>query len=249
MLVRNTTELVTEITGKLRAEYDNLTDPYALVINNNLITILENAANTLFRFIDPSNQFDLFKLQNANNYIQHHILREVDKCAFALTNTPHDFEHPTDIKRYCNKFLAEKTFRSFIPNGHITIPGSAIYILYSENNSNQLMFQVNLDMTKLDKLDYTESQIIPSEALKAIKKINIEYTNYIAILDYFEQVLFNELPSLNAMYKVCPSIIKYVYSKTSDKMFQKIKPNKVDKRLKPPPDVIVALGRSKLRGN
>jgi len=252
MLVRNTDQLQQEILGNLRQEYLEVIAPCEDNLHDLSERLLLDANKILFDSVDPSNQIDLFKLQTAESFIGNPVLPMVNTARIHLT--PYEGtakETGTDLTSYLSiQLFAENLFRGFIPEDPVNIPGQAIHIMYFKDPSNDtnIIMQMNICIEQLGYMNPGEAVIL-NEALPFLERVQIEYEHYMKIFKYFQSTLFEELSSLNAMYKVCPSITRYINESTSTRLFQKIKEVEPNKEFKPTNDVVVALGRSKLRGN
>lgn len=258
MLVRNSSALRQEIWLNLRAEY-------CTTIAEHQLRILNEAPNICL------NAFDKICIDNLGSHYtaftnltgmgsNHPIFPEVPSGFLSLTgdiNSNEDltFAHSGDLDiqmyQFVNDTLTVKLDTvGFIPAYELMYPiGPNSNALYGVHRPG-LKIWLRVNVQPVDEDEYCDNErLFFGNILKELSKIKREYVHYIAIFEYFKK-LFDELPSLNQMYKACPTILQYVNQDTKDNLFKTIKDKNEEKldELKPPDEVALALARNKLRG-
>jgi len=259
MLVKNSDALRHEINTYLRNEYINSIKNETDSLQNNQLNIHLNAMDHIIRYYLTD---CIYQFQALASAIKNHpVLPLVEEATLALVNDVNDetifvavgtTPSIEDLKRPTNEnYTYPLKEPGFIPTDRlISYIGNNMAITYKKDDSNQSRLIIRTNIELIDPEKYSQSEVyILSPIIEQLKKIWIEYNHYKNIHSYF-QTLFNELPSLNQMYKACPTILNYIGSKTTEKLFATIKERNMEKlnELKPTGEVSVALGRNKLRG-
>jgi hypothetical protein len=262
MLVKNSEALRCEIMFILRREYDDIIKKHTDVIKDKQSLVHSNAFSTVVEQHLTCGKTEFYNLSNlAGNHpilpsIETAVLcfsdNQIDDSSYMMmTSVASNYQDEQYIRLVDENYAYNMKEPGFLPREPIgTYIGEHIYITYYADTTmlHELTIRTNIIPNDPDMYCDAE-QMLLEPILEPLAKIWTEYQHYMTIHNYF-LILFNELPSLNQMYKACPTILNYIYSPTQEKLFATIKDRNNDKlkELKPTDKVSVALGRNKLRG-
>lgn len=258
MLVRNSTSLREEILKALRQEYGLTIAKYVDSIQRGQ-EHLHHAALDMILQDSLGGHYNSF-VDLTSMVSNHPIFPVVETATIRLVHDPQEVIskelnvssfREEDMLLYLNdtimyNFKAPAITPAYDMYHHV---GDNIIIHYGKKDGlNEIWMDIKIK--PLEEKDYSIDELNFIHFIKKeIIKIKREYDHYNSIYNYFIE-LFTELPSLNQMYKACPTIINYVRQNTRDNLFKTVKGRNEEKLddLKPPDAVALALARNKLRG-
>lgn len=259
MLVKNSEFLRNEILCSLRREYIDVINNAHLHIQDTQINVHLNAMNCIVEQWLIEGKYEFKTL--ASMVKTQPILPSIGMATISFTDDLHDESSllgisstpsESELLNLTNEnYVYNLKEPGFIPKDRlVSFVGDNVAIIYRIDPAYDGGLSIRTNIIPVDPNVYIPEELLILEPIiNDIEKMWIEYTHYKTIYNYFS-TLFTELPSLNQMYKACPTILNYISNETSLKLFATIKDRDDEKlkKLQPTGEISVALGRNKLRG-
>jgi hypothetical protein len=261
MLVRSSEALREEVMTKLRSNYLQIIVEPTHSIKTHLAKAAPMVLDEVLGKILNINAFDAVKslrIQQANDP-QYTYLHEVKTCIinFCGDVSAMDYQYDSTTPQTIDPKVREtyttysqvqmftnEVGYAFKPQNRLTLHLDGCEEIASVVSFSTKGLYININMGEIDHLG---GLLDPMR--NDLRKIYNEHKHFEVLLSYFWK-LFDELPSLNRMYKICPGVLNYVKEETKRNLF-KSSTGTVDPAidaLSPTDEINVALGRNKLRG-